>query len=138
MRSTTVLAIPLLLASSLSAVAQKPHATGKTNYARVTGKGTPADLSHHKDNSDAFLRGNVRNNSGSALNKIEQESLRSAASSSAAKRPRVQRAVPKVSASKTGRNVPMNFSGHAAGRGLMVTNSKAGARSPAGLSPKPH
>lgn len=138
MRFTTMLAIPVLLSSSLLSPAQKPYATGKANYARTTGKGTPASLSHHKDNSDAFLRENTRNTSASALNKLEQESLRAAGASSAVKPARVRPVgSPKLSPARTQRNVPINFSGKASGRGLTATNPKSGGKSSAASSPKP-
>jgi len=41
-----------------------------------TGTGTPASLSHHKDNSAAFLHENTRSSHAAELNRIEQQSLR--------------------------------------------------------------
>jgi hypothetical protein len=117
--------------------AQKPKDIGKKNYAHTTGKGTPAFLSHHKDNSAAVLHANPHSGAAADLNRIEQQSLHSAMAMPGMKSTHVRSAAaPKLSAPKGDRSTAINFSGRSAKRGLTVTNprSRGGSQS----VPKPH
>ena len=126
------LALALGAISAISA-AQKPK-NGKVAYSRLAGKGTPADLSRHKDNSALVLR---QNGHGSAadLNRIEQQSLHSQVGAS--KPARVRSAgVPKLGAAKVEKSAPINFSGRAPDHKLTTTRSTGKAT---GVLPaKPH
>jgi hypothetical protein len=138
MNYARTLAVPLILIlSAIPAIsqAQKPKNSGKVSYSRLAGKGTPADLSHHKDNSALVLRENARNSTAANLNRIEQQSLH--AQSPATKQPRVPPAgVPKLGTSKADKGVPINFSGRAPARNLTIT--KATGKSTASAPAKPH
>jgi len=130
-------AIAILLgAVPAVSVAQKPQNSGKKmRYAHTTGTGTPASLSHHKDNSAAFLHENTRSSHAAELNRIEQQSLRVPAATS--KQARVRAASPpKLGAAKPDKNVAINFSGRAQAHNL--TTTKSAGKSPATSARKPH
>lgn len=137
MRLTRSFAALVFAAIPSMILAQQPASTGKVNYAHTTGKGTPASLTHHKDNSEAFLRQNSHNNTSAEVNRIEQESLHAPAAS-APKPVRVKPAgTPKLAAANSNKNVPINFSGRApAHTNLTTTRSIGKSSSPA--PPKPH
>jgi hypothetical protein len=132
------LAIALLLGvTSVVSLAQNAKAT---NYKARTGKGTPASLTHHKDNSDMVLHANRQTYGGSSaeLNKIEQQNLHSSPSSGAHASARVKPApLPKMGAAKTEKNPAINFSGHTKSHATMTTQ-KSGGKSSMGMSPKMH
>jgi hypothetical protein len=134
MRFTRYFALALALSAIPAiSVAQKPK-NGKVGYSRLAGKGTPADLSHHKDNSAMVLR---QNSHGSAadLNRIEQQSMHSQLGAS--KQARVRSAgVPKLGATKVDRSAPINFSGRAPAHKLTTTRSTGKATG--ALPAKPH
>jgi hypothetical protein len=134
MRFTRYFALALILgAIPAVSAAQKPK-NGKVGYSRLAGKGTAADLSHHRDNSAVVLR---QNGHGSAadLNRIEQQSLHSEASAS--KPPRARSAgVPKLGATKVDRSAPINFSGPAPAR--KITTTRSTGKATGALPAKPH
>jgi hypothetical protein len=136
MRFTSYFALALTLSAipAMSA-AQKPKNNGKVGYSRLAGKGTPADLSHHKDNSALVLRQNSRSGPAADLNRIEQESLHSQVGTS--KQARIRPAgVPKPGVTKVDKSVPINFSGRAPARNVTTTRSTG---KPTGALPaKPH
>jgi hypothetical protein len=115
--------------------AQKPKNDGKVGYSRLAGKGSPADLSHHRDNSALVLRQNSHASPAADLNRIEQQSLHSQVA--APKQARIRSAgVPKLGATKVDKSVPINFSGRAPSHSLTTTRSTG---KPTGASPaKPH
>lgn len=114
MRTSRGLIVAALLAATPMLVfAQKPYKTGKSSYAHIVGKGTPANLSHHKDNSALVLHQNIRGGPASDLTKIEQQSARSSAGSSAKSLHARNAAMPKVGVARGERNTAINFSGHA-------------------------
>lgn len=136
MRFTRYFALALAL-GAIPAIsgAQKPK-NRKVGYSRLAGKGTPADLSHHRDNSALVLR---QNGHGPAadLNRIEQQSLHSEVGAS--KPARVRSAgVPKLGggATKVDRSAPINFSGRAPAHKLTTTRSTGKATG--ALPAKPH
>lgn len=135
MRCPIYFAIALVLGTLPTAsIAQKPKNPGKSAYARTTGKGTPAYLAHHKDNSDLILRQNTHN-ATTELNRLEQQSLHSSVPSGVPKARVHLAAVPKVAAAKGDRSAPINFSGHNPDRSLTTTKSgKSTGATPA----KPH
>jgi hypothetical protein len=135
MRFSRYFALALTL-GSIPAIsgAQKPKNDYKVGHSRLAGKGTPADLSHHRDNSAMVLR---QNGHGSAadLNRIEQQSLR--AEVGASKPARVRSAgVPKPGATKVDKGVPINFPGRAPAHNLTTTRSTGKATG--ALPAKPH
>jgi len=127
----------LFCLSPMFATTQKPVKSGKSSYAHIVGKGTPANLSHHKDNSDIILRANHRNGPASELTKIEQQTIHSSGTS-AAKPMRYKSApLPKASVAKGERNTPINFAGHsAAGQKLKASGKSVGKSQ--GAVPKIH
>jgi hypothetical protein len=138
MRFTRYFALALTMAA-IPAVsgAQKPKNnvnSGKVGHARLAGKGTPADLSRHRDHSALVLRQNGRGPAAD-LNRIEQQSLR--APLGATKPGRVRSAgVPKPGAAKVDKSVPINFSGRAPAHSLTATRSTGKATG--ALPAKPH
>jgi hypothetical protein len=136
MRFTRYFALALALgAIPAMARAQKPNPkNGKVGYSRLAGKGTPADLSHHKDNSALVLR---QNGHGSAadLNRIEQQSLHSEVGASKPARAR-STGVPKLGATKVDRSAPINFSGRA--RDSKLTTTRSTGKASGALPAKPH
>jgi hypothetical protein len=136
MRFTRYFALAVALAlGAIPAIsgAQKPK-NGKVGYSRIAGKGTPADLSHHRDNSALVL---LQNGHGRAadLNRIEQQSLHSQVGAS--KQARVRSAgVPKLGAAKVDKSAPINFSGRAPAHKLTTTRSTGKATG--ALPAKPH
>ncbi len=128
------------LALTLSAIpaisaAQKPKNDGKVGYSRLAGKGTSADLSHHRDNSALVLRQNRHGGPAADLNRIEQQSLHSQVGTS--KQSRIRPAgVPKLGATKVDKSVPINFSGHAPAHSL--TTTKSTGKAPGAVPAKPH
>ncbi len=133
-----LLAVALLLGVSPAiCTAQKPKDMGKKNYAHTVGKGTPAFLSHHKDNSAAVLHTNPHSGAAADLNRIEQQSLHSMVATPRMKSARVRSAaVPKLGAPKNDRSTAINFSGHSSKRSLTMTNPKS--RGGSQSVPKPH
>jgi hypothetical protein len=132
------LAIALLL--GVTPVASSAQNAKATNYKARTGKGTPASLSHHKDNSELVLHANRQQSGGSAaeLNKIEQQNLHSNTSSGAHTTAHVKPApLPKMGVAKTEKNPAINFSGHTKSHATMTTQ-KSGGKSSTGMSPKMH
>ena len=135
------LAVALVLGGA-SAISSAQNSTAMHHKARA-GKGTPANLSHHRDNSDLVLHGNSQKNSGTSaeLNKIEQQNLHSSSTSGAHPVARVKAApLPKTSAAKADRNPTINFSGHSTGGNhtATTTNKKSGGRSPKGTGGRLH
>ncbi len=123
--------------SPILATAQKPYKAGKTSFGHIVGKGTPADLSHHRDNSAAVLNSNRRAGAASELTKIEQQSMRVSGSvASKSTRTRVA-ALPKLGAPKTERSAPINFAGHTPVHRQLTTNPKSGGGAN-GAAPKIH
>ena len=132
------LAVALLL--GVITVVSSAQNAKPTNYKARTGKGTPASLTHHKDNSDLVLHANRQTHGGSTgeLNKIEQQSLHSNVSSGVHTSARVKPApLPKIGAAKAEKNPAINFSGHTKSHATMTTQ-KSGGKSSMGLSPKMH
>ncbi len=133
------LATLLLAAVPVLSGAQKPKYDGKIHYSRNAGKGTPAFLSHHKDNSAVVLNQKRQTGATADLNRIEQQSLHSSVSRSGSKSAHVRAAgAPKPLIAKTDKSVPINFSGHAPAHNLTTTNAKSGSRASAPAAPKPH
>jgi hypothetical protein len=132
------LALALVAIPAISGAQKQKQKSGKVGYSRLAGKGTPADLSHHRDNSASVLLENgPKNSHGPAadLNRIEQQSLHSQVGAS--KPVRVRSAgVPKLGAAKVDKSAPINFSGRAPAHKLTTTRStgKATGAQPA----KPH
>lgn len=139
MRFTVAIVLLLGVAPTIS-VAQnsvgKVRHTGKS----TAGKGTKADLSHHRDKSDLVLHQNNRTGTAAELNKIEQQSLHAGPSYSSRPAARVKPApLPKTSTAKGDRNPSINFSGRSAGGNHTVTNSKkSSGRAPKGTSGRLH
>ena len=131
MSSMRLMAIMLLVGASLATcAAQKPYKnSGKISYSKTTGKGTPANLSHHSDKSALILHQNARSGAAADLNKIEQQSLHAATGTSGPKPVHVRAApLPKLGSPAGGHNPQINFNGRSAPRGLSVTNQKSGGR----------
>ena len=122
MRFTLAVVLLLGVASTIS-VAQ--NSVGKVHKS-TAGKGTKADLSHHRDKSALVLHQNTsKNGPASELNKIEQQSLHAGSSYSSHPGARVKSApLPNMSAAKGDRNPSINFNGRSAGGNHTVTNSK--------------
>jgi len=136
MKVSGIIALTIAV-SAISAVsgAQQPKNSGKVTSSHLAGKGTPANLSRHKDNSALVLRQNVHSGPAADLNRIEQQSLHSQASSSGQSRVRAA-SLPKPGADKGNKSVPINFSGHAPTHSLATTKSTGRAT---GSTPsKPH
>jgi hypothetical protein len=133
---TRTLAIALML-SAFPAIssAQKPKNSGKATSSRLAGKGTPANLSHHRDNSALVLRENTHNGPAADLNRIEQQSLHSQVATSKQTRIRPVGA-PKLGVAKVDKNVPINFSGRAPAHTL--TSTRSTGKSTGALPAKPH
>ncbi len=136
MRSMRFTLALLVLLGVAIAVSEAQNSTAMRHKPRA-GKGTPANLSHHRDNSDLVLHGNTQKNSGPAaeLNKIEQQTLHSGSASGARPVARVKAApLPKMSVAKADKNPAINFSGHSGGGNhtATTTNKKSGGRSPKG------
>jgi hypothetical protein len=133
------LAIALLL--GVTSVVSSAQNSKATNYKARTGKGTPASLTHHKDNSDLVLHANRQTYGGAnaELNKIEQQNLHSSTSSGAHASVGVKPApLPKIGAAKPAeKNPAINFSGHTKSQTTMTTQ-KSGGKSSMGMSPKMH
>ncbi len=126
------LALTLGAIPAISA-AQKPK-NGKAGYSRLAGKGTRADLSHHRDNSALVLRQNGHA-SAADLNRIEQQSLHTQVGASKPARVRSAGA-PKLGATRVDRSAPINFSGRAPAHKLSTTRSTGKATG--ALPAKPH
>lgn len=127
----------VLLLGAVTAVssAQKPKNSGKVSYSRLAGKGTPADLSHHRDNSAIVLHQNAHNGPAADLNRLEQQSLHSQVATS--KRARIRpMGVPKLGAAKVDKSVPINFSGRAPAHNL--TTTRATGKQTGSAPAKPH
>ena len=138
MRSIRSIAVVLLAGASIATcAAQKPKNSGKINYSKTTGKGTPANLSHHTDKSALMLHQNARSGAAADLSKIEQQSLHSTAGTPGSKPVHVRTAaMPKLGIPNGGHNPQINFNGRSAPRGLTATNQKPAGRQ-AGPA-KPH
>jgi hypothetical protein len=136
MRFTRYFALALALAAipAISGAQKQKQKNGKVGYSRLAGKGTPADLSHHRDNSALVLR---QNGHGAAadLNRIEQQSLHSQVGASKPVRVRSAGA-PKLGAAKVDKSAPINFSGRAPAHKLTTTRSTGKATG--ALPAKPH
>jgi hypothetical protein len=139
MRSIHFLAVALFAVSPAISSAQKPtKTTAVVSHSPAAGKGTPAYLSHHKDNSAAFLKGTSRSTHATELSKIEQQSLHSAPSAYS-KQVRLKPVAPaRLGAGKGDHNTAINFTGRSSARGLTTTNQKSGAKSSSTAPPKPH
>jgi hypothetical protein len=136
MRLTCTLSVTLLL-SAIPAIsaAQMPKKSSKPSYSHLAGKGTPADLSHHKDYSALVLRENSNKGAAADLNRIEQQSLHSSVATS--KQARIRPVgVPKLGAAKVDKGVPINFSGRAPAHSLTTTRSTG--KSTGATPAKPH
>jgi hypothetical protein len=136
MRFTRYFALALMLgAIPVISSAQKPKNKGKVGYSRPAGKGTPANLSRHRDNSALVLRQNSHGGPAADLNRIEEQSLHSQVATS--KQARIRPAgVPKLGAAKVDKGVPINFSGRAPAHSLTTTRSTG--KSTGALPAKPH
>lgn len=138
MRCDRFLAL-IVLVGALPAVgvAQKHsrQGQGKYTYSRTTGKGTPAFLAHHKDNSDIILRQSSRNTATAEVNRLEQQSMHASVASTPKTRVRPV-GVAKASATKGDKSAPINFSGRNPKQSLTTTRSSGRS---AGTTPaKPH
>ena len=128
----------LLGVSPITATAQKPYKAGNAGHSHRVGKGTPASLARHKDNSDIMLRGNTKTGHASELTKIEQQSMHSSSTPASKSAHGKSSALPKMSVAQGERNAPINFDGKASShRATTITVPKSSGKS-RGLVQKPH
>jgi hypothetical protein len=135
MRVTRFFAIVIVLGAIPAVAASQAKNSGKVADSHAAGRSTAASLPHHKDNSALILQANPHSGAAADLDRIEQQSLHSPAPASKQSRVRTT-VVPKPSADKGNKSVPINFSGHAPAHSLATTKSTS--RAPGTVAPKSH